>query len=100
MGISHLLNAEMKILSPVVTTDSVGGDAFILNLIATYPCRIERINGDREVVLGRMNTEATHLVFCAKEVYDYLAFNQILEIGDRQYDIVDFEDLVHIIDKN
>jgi hypothetical protein len=96
--ITRLLKTTFTILSPTVTIDSVGGDDIVWHGIGSYPCRIERLSGDRKVALGRMNTEATHILYCNPELYDILEFNQIVQVRDRQYDIVDFEDLVHIID--
>lgn len=97
MSITHLLKNTLEIYYPVNTIDAVGGHSTNWYLDGTYPCRIEQLLRDREVILGRDNTQATHRIYLTPEVYSHLNYDRIVKVNNKTFEIVDFEDLDPII---
>jgi hypothetical protein len=97
MSILHLLQNTAKLYSPTHAQDAVGGDVATWALIGTYPCRIERLRGNRDYQIGRDNTEATHRVYAGTAIGSTLGLDDVMEIGNRQYKVIDFENLDPII---
>lgn len=97
MAINHLLLNTMEIYYPMNTTDAVGGHSIGWVLEGLYPCRIEQLNQDREVIVGRDNTTATHRIYLNPDVYDRLDYNRRVKVGNKYFQIIDFEDLDPII---
>ncbi len=65
MSFTGLLNAEMSVLSRVITADAYGGQSVTTSTVHTARlCRVDTLTNEQQAILSRSGIIATHKFFC------------------------------------